>query len=148
MVFIDESGFMTESIRSHGYSLKGARCYARFNWQIKAGRTNAIGALLGKQLLSVCLTTSSVNGDFFHAWVEQDLLPKLPNNSVLVMDNATFHKRNDTRALIEANGHRLLFLPTYSPDFNPIENFWAYLKNLRNKLRCSVEELFQQPIYA
>ena len=57
----------------------------------------------------------------FFAWLSQDLLPKLPTNSVIVMDNAPFHKRANFQHLIEQQGHLLEFLPPYSPDLNPIE---------------------------
>ena len=70
---------------------------------------------------SIGLTTANVDADLFNKWLEQDLMPKLPANAVLVMDNATFHKRADTRARIEAAGHTLEYLPPHSPDLNPIE---------------------------
>ena len=75
--------------RTHGYSTKGNRCYGTHDWGAK-GRTNAIGALIGKTLLTVSLFMSNVNTEIFSSWVEQDLLPKLPQNSVIVMDNASF----------------------------------------------------------
>jgi len=71
------------------------------------------------------------------------LIPKLPENSVIVMDNATFHKRSDTLQVIENAGHTALFLPPYSPDLNPIEQKWAQMKAMRKKLHCSIEQLFQ-----
>ena len=57
----------------------------------------------------------------FHGWLEDNLIPKLPPTSVLVMDNATFHKRSDTKNSIRQAGHFLEYLPPYSPDYNPIE---------------------------
>ena len=113
--------------RTHGYAPVGARCYGTQNWHAK-GRTNAIGALIGKTLLTVGLFTANITADIFTAWLKQDLIPKLPKNAVLVMDNATFHKRKDTREAIENAGHTALFLPPYSPDLNPIENDFAALK--------------------
>jgi len=95
---------------------------------IANGRTNVIGALLASVLLTAALFTGSVNADVFFAWLDQDLLPKLPTNSVIVMDNASFHKRDDARLLIEQAGHILEFLPPYSPDLNPIEHKWAQAK--------------------
>jgi len=61
-----------------------------------------------------------------------DLLPKLPLHSVMVMDNAAFHQRADT-------GHRLEYLPPYSPDLNPLEHPWAQAKAIRKQTHCSVE---------
>ncbi|WP_395168533.1 transposase [Piscirickettsia salmonis] len=57
----------------------------------------------------------------FYAWLVKDLLPKLPAHSVIVMDNARFHKRSDMIEAIEEQGHTLEYLPSYSPDLNPIE---------------------------
>jgi len=109
--------------RTHGYSEIGKRCYGQCDWHAK-GRQNAIGALYGKALLTIGLFECNVNSDVFYAWAEQDLIPKLPENSVLVMDNATFHKRNDFKNLIRNNGHKLVYTPAYSPDLNPIEHKW------------------------
>lgn len=142
IVYIDESGFAHDMPRTHGYAVQGQRCYGTQDWNAR-GRSNAIGALIGKALLSVGLFPCNVNADIFTAWVEQDLLPKLPKNAVIVMDNATFHKRHDTQILIKQAGHTLLYLPPYSPDFNPIEKKWAQIKSLRKKLSCSIQKLFQ-----
>ena len=111
------------------------------DWHAK-GRTNAIGALIGKAFLTVALFTVNVNADVFTGWIEQDLLPKLPQNSVIVMDNATFHKRDDTQAAITKAGHDLLYLPAYSPDLNPIEQKWAQAKARRKQSLCSIDEIF------
>jgi transposase len=93
-------------------------------------------------LLTVTLFTGTINANVFFAWLSQDLLPKLPPNSVIVMDNAAFHKRADSHKLIEQTGHRLEFLPSYSPDLNPIEHKWAQSKALRRQKNCSIDELF------
>ena len=129
--------------RTHGYAPVGKRCVGKHNWHAK-GRTNVIGALLASSLLTATLFTGSVNADVFFAWLSQDLLPKLPTNSVIVMDNASFHKRDDALQLIEQAGHIPEFLPPYSPDLNPIEHKWAQAKALRRKKICSTEELFTQ----
>lgn len=121
----------------------GKRCYGTFDWGAK-GRTNAIGALIKGTLLSVSLFPCNINADVFCAWVTQDLVPKLPASSVVVMDNAAFHKREDIKDSINNAGHTLEFLPTYSPDLNPIEHKWAQLKSIRNKVRCSVDSLFTE----
>jgi transposase len=142
VVYIDESGFAHDMPRQYGYALAGQRCLGTCDWHAK-GRTNVIGALIGKSLLTVGLVKSNVNADIFYQWTVQDLLPKLPASSVIVMDNATFHKRQDIRAAIVNAGHLLVFLPPYSPDLNPIEKKWAQAKKLRKKLRCSIPQLFK-----
>lgn len=127
--------------RTHGYASKGQRCYGRCDWGAK-GRTNVIGALLGKTLLTITLLNGNVNTEVFVAWVEQDLIPKLPPKSVLVIDNATFHKDHRIQNALESAGHFLEYLPPYSPDLNPIEKKWAQAKKLRRKIQCSLDELF------
>lgn len=132
--------------RTHGYALIGERCFGKQNWHAK-GRTNVIGALLASCLLTVSLFTGSINANVFFAWVEQDLLPKLPSNCVVVMDNAAFHKRMDIQKMIQDAGHTLEYLPAYSPDLNPIEHKWAQSKAIRKQKRCSVDDLFKSPLF-
>jgi transposase len=127
--------------RTHGYSKKGERCYGTHDWGAK-GRTNAIGGLLDNKLITVGLFDQSVNTEVFTCWVQQDLIPKLPPKSVIVMDNASFHKGVDMKKSIEDSGHELLYLPTYSPDLNPIEKKWAHAKNIRRSTSCSIEQIF------
>jgi transposase len=127
--------------RTHGYSLKGQRCYGSHDWGAK-GRTNVIGALLGSAIVVVGLLAESVNSDIFTYWVKNTLLPSLAKSSVIVMDNASFHKGADMQKLIKDSGHRLLYLPPYSPDLNPIEKKWAQAKQIRRTTNCSIDELF------
>lgn len=143
IVYIDESGFIKDALRTHGYQAKGSRCQGVHDWQ---GKTvvQAIGALLEGSLLTVFLIAGMVNGAVFKAWLAQDLLPKLTTSCVVVMDNATFHKVDGISELIEKAGHQLLYLPPYSPDLNPIEKKWAQVKALRNKLRTNdIDALFK-----
>ena len=128
--------------RTHGYAPVGERC-SGIHDRRAGGRTNAVGALPGKNLLTVTLFDGAVNSDVFYAWIGQDLLPKLPENSVIVMDNASFHKRRDIREAVTSSGHLIEYLPVYSPDLNPIEHKRARAKALRRKHRCSVDQLFR-----
>ena len=128
--------------RIHGYTPVGERC-SGIHDRRAGGRTNAVGAISGKDLLTVTLFDGAVNSDVFYAWIRQDLLPKLPENSVIIMDNASFHKRSDIQEAVTSAGHLIEYLPVYSPDLNPIEHKWAQAKALRRKRRCSVDELFR-----
>jgi transposase len=142
LVFLDESGFAHDMPRTHGYSLKGQRCFGTHDWGAK-GRTNVIGALLGGILLTVSLFQTTINTGIFNAWVFQALIPKLPPKSVVVMDNAAFHKGVDMVKALESAGHTLLYLPPYSPDLNPIEKKWAEMKAKRREKQCAMEDLFK-----
>jgi len=68
----------------------------------------------------------------FNAWLKQVLIPNLIAGQVLILDNASFHKSIESQKLVEAAGCRILFLPPYSPDLNPIEKYWA---NMKTKVR-------------
>ena len=77
--------------RTHGYSPKGKRCHGIEDWHPSKG-TNVIGALIDKSFLTVSLFESNINTTIFNSRVEQDLIPKLPPNSVVTLDNTAFHK--------------------------------------------------------
>lgn len=141
--YIDESGFAKDMPRTHGYSVRGKRCYGSHDWNAK-GRENVIGALLGSDLLTCGICDCNIDTDVFNAWIEKDLIPKLPKHSIVVMDNATFHKSQKTKDLIQKNGHTLEFLPPYSPDLNPIEHKWAQAKKIRRKFYCDLYTLFEK----
>ena len=138
---MDESGFAQDMPRTHGYCQKGKRCFGTQDWHAR-GRINAIGAIVGMVFLTVALFEGSINSDVFYAWLTQDLLPKVPPNSIIVMDNASFHKRHDMLEAIEKHHCIVEFLPPYSPDLNPIEHKWAQAKAIRRQYRCDVDRLF------
>jgi transposase len=141
IVYLDESGFALDMPRTHGYSSTGKRCCGERDWHAR-GRLNAIGAIVDFKLIAICLSDSNINSDIFFAWLTQDLIPKLPVQSVVVMDNASFHKRSDMIEAIQKEGHTLEYLPPYCPDLNPIEHKWFQAKAMRRKLKCSVPALF------
>lgn len=93
--------------------------------------------------INVILFDGNINSDIFYAWVTKELLPVLPACAVVVLDNATFHKRQDIQDAIKKAGHTLEYLPPYSPDLNSIEHKWAQAKNIRKRERCNVEDLFK-----
>lgn len=138
---MDESGHALDMPRMYGYSLRGARCYGKHDWGAK-GRTNVIGALIGKVLFAVGLFNCNIDKTVFSTWVKSFLLPNLKEKTVIVMDNATFHKNNDILKMITDAGHIIEFLPPYSPDLNPIENKWAQKKAHIRKYNCSVEKAY------
>lgn len=127
------------------YAVKGNRCFGTHNWGAK-GRTNVIGALLFGAVLTVSLFQTNVNTGIFSSWVIEDLIPKLPANSVVIMDNASFHKGMLMKKAIEDAGHTLLYLPPYSPDLNPIEKKWAQAKAIRRRVGGSIDNLFKNHV--
>ena len=85
----------------------------------------------------------SCNTQLFESWVEQFLIKELTPNQVVIMDNASFHKSQRTRELIESVGCKLIFLPPYSPDLNPIEKFWANMKRLIKDQISSFDKIYE-----
>ncbi len=145
IVYLDESGFAVDMPRTHGYAQIGKRCYGSSDWHAR-GRVNVIGASINMELISVGLFDSYIDSDVFYQWTIGFLLPALKQSSVIVLDNASFHKRHDIqRAIIDA-GHILIYLPPYSPDLNPIEHKWAQAKSIRRKLRCDIDTLFAKHV--
>ena len=140
-MYVDESGFSVDASRDKGYSPMGQKCYAKKDWHARS-RVNAIGAITDFKLFNVCLFNNYINADVFYAWLIQELLPNTPKHAVIVLDNATFHKRKDAQLAIEKHGHTLEFLPPYSPDLNPIEKKWAQAKSIRRKFDYTPDELF------
>ena len=101
----------------------------------KYRRVGLVAAQLDKQIVSPLQFDGTMDSRLFEHWFENCLLCKLPAGSVIVMDNATFHRKKRLILLAETKGHVIVFLPPYSPEYNPIENLWAQLKaNLRRLL--------------
>lgn len=141
IIYLDESGFGGDNFRSRGYSLKGTKCFGTYDWG-KKQRTNVIGALLEKEIIAPMLFETTINTEIFCTWMYQCLLPIIPANSIIVMDNAQFHKNKKMQEIIKEAGHTLEYLPVYSPHLNPIEPRWAHLKSIRRKNDCSIDSLF------
>jgi len=70
----------------------------------------------------------------FETWFVKRLLPALPPKTTIVMDNASFHRKSRLSLLVKDTGHQIIYLPPYSPELNPIENFWSWLKNRLRKI--------------
>ena len=98
-------------------------------------RTSIIAASQQGKLVAPLVFQGSCNTEVVNVYFEEVLLPALPPGSVIVLDNARFHQSPTTLKLVERAGCRLLFLPPYSPDLNPIEHLWAAFKtHLRKDL--------------
>ena len=94
----------------------------------KACRVNLIAGLLTNKLLAPCIFNNSINFEVFNYWLEYHLLPELSPGHTLIIDNTHFHKTARTQEIIASAKCQLLCLPPYSPDLNPIENWWALIK--------------------
>ncbi len=127
-VFVDESGINSYFHRLYGWSKRGTQVFGEACGK-RFARESFVAAKNGSRVFAPLCFQGTCNTKLFNAWVERFLVAELKPGQVVIMDNATFHKSEDTRRLIEKAGCRLLFLPPYSPDLNPIEKFWAYFKS-------------------
>lgn len=129
LVFVDESGANTKMTRLRGRALGGERLRAH----IPHGRYQTSTLISGIRLQGPCapwLFEGPMNGEMFLAWVQQGLVPRLEAGDLVIMDNLATHKIRGVREALEAAGARLLYLPPYSPDFNPIEPMWSKIKQV------------------
>jgi transposase len=93
------------------------------------------------------LFEGTCNTEVFNQWLEHMLLPQLASGSTIVLDNASFHKSQQTRRLVEHCGCQLLYLPPYSPDLNPIEKLWANLRRRWRKVGGALDEMIAASNY-
>lgn len=92
-----------------------------------------LAALRHDRIVAPCVFDGPINGETFQLYVEQFLVPTLKPGDIVIMDNLGSHRGNAIRSAIRRRGARLLFLPPYSPDLNPIEQVFAKLKHLMRK---------------
>ena len=97
---------------------------------------------MGKSIVAPLAYDGAMDSLLFETWFERCLLPALPKHTVIVMDNASFHRKTKLFPLAEQAGHRLIFLPAYSPELNPIEFFWSWLKRYLRKTLPSHDSFF------
>lgn len=129
LVFLDETGANTKMTRHYGRAFRGERLIAKVphgHWKT----TTFVGGLRAGGFVAPTVIDGPMNGVAFRAYVEQQLAPTLRRDDVVIMDNLAAHKVAGVREAIEAVGARLIYLPPYSPDFNPIELAFAKLKAL------------------
>ena len=118
--------------RLHGWAQRGRRLVAKIphgHWKT----ATFLAALRNDRIEAPCLFDGPINGERFLAYVQQFLVPTLKPNDIVVLDNLGSHKGKAVREAIKAAGARLLFLPKYSPDLNPIEQVFAKLKSFVRK---------------
>jgi transposase len=127
LVFVDESGFQLGMVPSYGRSPRGEKCFAATP-RNQAENTNLLAALSVHGIQATMTLEGSVDAQVFEVFVEQTLVPTLRPGQIVITDNYKIHKSARTRQLVEACGCQLIFLPTYSPDLNPIELAFSKIK--------------------
>jgi transposase len=132
LVFIDETWTKTNMAPLRGWAPRGMRLPAKVphgHWKT----TTFLAALRHDRIDAPWLLDGPIDGACFQTYVERVLLPTLKPGDIVVMDNLGSHKGKAVRQLIRSAGARLIFLPKYSPDLNPIEQVFAKLKHLLRK---------------
>lgn len=141
-MFVDETWASTNMARRYGRAPRGQRLRAGVphgHWKT----TTFVAGLRATGMVAPFVLDGPINRDAFEVYVEQVLAPELGPGDVVIMDNLSSHKGPRVRALIEAAGASLSYLPPYSPDFNPIEQAFSKLKALlRKAAERSVEGLW------
>jgi len=142
LIFIDETGASTKMARLRGWAPRGERCSAAIphgHWKT----TTFTAGLRLNGLTAPMLLDGPMHGSAFRAYVKQVLVPELRPGDIVIMDNLPAHKVAGVREIIKAAGAELLYLPPYSPDFNPIEMAFSKLKALLRKTAArTVDELW------
>lgn len=142
LVFLDETATNTKMARRYGRAPRGERCRVAVpfgHWKT----ITVTAALRANGLMATALFDGPMTGARFRGYVEETLVPALKRGDTVVLDNLPAHKVGGIRERIEAAGARLLYLPAYSPDFNPIELVFAKLKAiLRADASRTVSELW------
>lgn len=133
LVFIDETSIATNITRRYGRAPRGERLVQKVlhgNWKT----TTFIAALRHDRVTAPFVLEGAMNGETFRAYVEQILAPTLKGGDIVFMDNVSVHKVAGVQEAIEGRRAMLVYLPAYSPDFNPIEQLFAKLKAVLRKL--------------
>jgi transposase len=144
LVFIDETWTKTNMAPLRGWGTKGKRLVAHVphgHWKT----LTFLAALRSGAITAPCVFDGPINGESFLLYVQQILVPTLKPGDIVIMDNLGSHKADAIRKNIAAAGARLLFLPPYSPDLNPIEQAFSKLKHhLRKAKERTVEATWQR----
>ena len=143
IVCLDESAARTDMTRTRGRAPRGVRVVEKVpggHWTT----TTMLAAVRTAGPLAGAMISGATDTDVFLTWVEHALVPALLPGETVVLDNLPPHKSPRVRTLIESAGCRLLYLPPYSPDFNPIENMWSKIKTHLRSAAARTYEALQQ----
>ena len=139
LVLIGESGAKTNMARRYGRAKAGQRV----EHDVPAGYWGTITKISSVRLdwsTASMVVDGATNKEVFLAYVQYILVPTLKPGDIVVIDNLSAHKNQETRDLIESVGTELWFLPPYSPDLNPIEKMWSKIKSILRTLKARTEE--------
>ena len=145
LIFIDESGANLRMSNAYARIEGGQRIKmpTPFN---RGSQYSIIGAVSIHKVEAALYGEWATNGEIFYSFIEKVLLSQLKPRHIVIMDNVKFHLQSRIRELIESKGSKIIFLPPYSPDLNPIENMWSKIKNTLRKLAPRTPKKFKKSI--
>ncbi len=132
-VYIDETSIDTYLHRPFARALKGQPVKTSISGR-RYKRISIVAAQIGNKLIAPMTYENTMISRFFEAWFEKFLLPSLTSKSVIIMDNARFHRIKVLQKLAQKFGHTVLPLSPYSPELNPIEKTWGNIKKYLRKV--------------
>ncbi len=144
MVFVDETGTKLGMARNYGWGPRNKP--VAITQPVRGKHVNLIGAIGLDGVRASMTIEGSVNGEVFQVFLRDGLVPTLRKGDIVVMDNLSVHKVRGVRELIESAGARVLYLPPYSPDLNPIELTWAKVKSRLRAVGANSVELLNTVI--
>ena len=147
LVFVDEMGTNTSLSPLYGWSKKGQRAYCSVP-RNRGTNTTVLASMSTEGMGPTLAVEGATNTKVFETYVEQVLGPTLREGQVVILDNLSAHKGERVRKLIEGRGCELLYLPSYSPDFNPIEEAFSKIKGLLRKAEARSREALVEAIGA
>ena len=148
LVVLDECGVLTNMARRHGRSPCGQRAPASVpfgQWK----RLSVLGAIGMEGMIAAMSVEAATDSAIFAAYLEQVLLPVLRQrkpDAVLVMDNLRAHKTAEVQAVLDGSGFAYRYLPSYSPDLNPIEPGWAKVKSVLRRVAARTTQALEQAL--
>ena len=133
LVYVDECGIYQYLYREFAYSPRGQKVIEKISGK-KFKRTNIVAGICQNEWIAPMEYECTTHSVLFEYWFENCLLKEVNPGSFIVLDNAAFHKKSVLPDLAKKNNCHVLFLPPYSPDLNPIEKKWAWLKKKLRKI--------------
>ena len=147
LVFLDETGAKTNMTRCFARARKG-QCAVDYAPHGHWNTTTLVAGISWDAVIAPMVLDGPMNSAAFTAYVEQMLIPALPKCSMVVMDNLSAHKSPPIVELIGASGSELRYLPSYSPDYNPIELMWSKVKTILRSRQPRTQEALYEAIAA
>lgn len=145
LVFVDEMGSNTSLHELYAYSPRGERAHCSVA-RNRGKNTTLLASMSLSGMGPSMVVEGGVDGMVFQTYLRETLLPALNEGDLLVMDNLSVHKSERVKEMIEGAGAEILYLPPYSPDFNPIEEAFSKIKNLLRKAGARVREALVEAI--